>query len=255
MRLNPRIVTNSTQELNLDRKSFVEHLDDLRRCVIRSAVAILLGTIVGYVFCDPILKWFTEPIQSEIGNLYFFSPADAFIVRLKTSFLAGCLVTSPFVLTQIWLYVSPGLYPQEKKALIPWMVFSWSLFLLGAAFAFKVVLPLGLQFLLGFQTEFLKPMIAIHNYISFTGSLILAFGIAFNIPVFLLALVSLGLVQVSTLIHYRKHAYVGVFILGMILTPPDVISQILLALPLIVLYEISIIGSKMIKSKKGEEPK
>jgi len=234
-----------------EKKPVAEHLEDLRICLIRSVAAIAIAAVGGYLVSNPLLEWLTHPIREEIGRLYFFSPADAFLVKLKIALLAGVVIASPVVFSQIWIYVAPGLYPREKKTLLPWLLFSWLLFLTGAAFAFKIVMPIALHFLIGFQTSFLAPMISISNYISFASSLILAFGIAFNMPVFILAFVTAGLLQTQTLTRYRRHAYVTVFILAMILTPPDMVSQILLALPLVLLYEISVVGAKIVARSKS----
>ncbi len=233
-----------------DRKPVTEHIDDLRGCIIRVATSIFVCALVSLIFSDALLTFFTEPAQAVIGKLHFFAPADAFIVKLQVSIISGLIIASPYIVLQVWTYIAPGLYQHERKMLLPWIALSAILFLVGATFAFKVVLPLALNFLLGFQTDFMGPVISITHYMSFLSSMITAFGIAFNMPIFILACVALNLVQVQTLSKFRRHAYVGSFILAMALTPPDMISQILLALPLIALYEMSILGSRFIKKRK-----
>jgi len=239
-------------QIQEDRKPITEHLDELRRCIIRSGIAIFIFSIIAYFFSSSILDWLTAPIQNEMGRVYFFSPTDAFVVRLKTALFSGCVIASPFVLHQVWNYVSPGLYSKEKKVLLPWSIASWVLFLIGIWFAFEIVLPVTLNFLLGFQTSFMSPMISVNYYLSFAISLILSFGIAFDFPIFILALVHVGLLKPETLSRFRKQAYVFVFVAAMFLTPPDMISQVLLAIPLLVLFEVSVIGHEDLLYIKGQ---
>ncbi|MFT5206359.1 MAG: sec-independent protein translocase protein TatC [Candidatus Omnitrophota bacterium] len=233
-----------------DRKPVTEHIDDLRGCIIRVVISVFTCALVSLLFSNALLTLFTEPARAAFGKLHFFAPADAFIVKLQVSIISGLIIASPYVILQIWTYIAPGLYKHERQMLLPWIALSAFLFLVGATFAFKLVLPLALSFLMGFQTNFMEPVISITHYMSFLSSMITAFGIAFNMPIFILACVALNLVQVETLSKFRRHAYVASFILAMALTPPDMISQVLLALPLIVLYELSILGSRFIKKRK-----
>jgi len=241
---------NQANQLDESRKPVTEHLEDLRKSIFRSVGLVLLFSLIAYLFIQPVLEWFIQPIESQIGQVYFFAPTEAFLIQLKLAVMVGIIFASPILFREIWTYIAPGLYQKEKKFLLPWVMVSTGLFVGGALFAFYIVLPLAMQFLMGFQTPYLKPMISVNHYVSFSISLMMAFAIAFNMPIFILISVMTGLVQVSSLVHYRKHAYVGVFILSMFLTPPDVISQLLLAGPLLVLYEGSILAAKIV-SRRG----
>jgi len=206
---------------------------------------------VGYFFSDLILQYLLIPIRSLLEKFYFFSPTEAFFIKIKVTLLAGCLLSSPILVSQVWLFIAPGLYKKERYSLIPWIIITSVLFLAGVAFAFYLVIPLALEFLIGFQTEFLTPMISISSYISFLTTILLAFGIAFNLPVFIMVFVISGLVTSQQLGQNRKYAIVATLIGAAILTPPDVISQILLALPLVFLYEATIHAARFVESRRN----
>ncbi len=228
--------------------TFFGHLEELRRRLLVSVGVVFAGTGVAYAYSEKILKFLIAPIAAEMDRIYFFSPTEAFVVRIQAAFFTSLLVTSPFLISQIWFFVSPALYRNEKKILIPLILITSSLFLSGALFSFFLVVPAALKFLIGMQTEFLSPMISLTHYIGFLSGLSLAFGIAFNLPVFIIALVLLGLLNSKTLFQYQRHAIVLIFIAAAILTPgPDIASQVLLALPLIILFEISFLASKAVE--------
>lgn len=227
------------------QQGFIEHLEELRRRLFIALGAILAGTIAAYAFSEKLLHFLIGPIRPEMGRIYFFSPSEAFVIRLKVAFLAGVFLTSPILISQIWGFVAPGLYQKEKRMAVPVVLATSLLFIGGAFFSFFLVVPIALQFLISFQTHLLQPMISIENYLSFLTSMALAFGVAFNLPVVIIILTGLGVVKVSSLVRYRRHAVVLVFVVAAILTPPDVISQILLAIPLLLLYEVGILGAKL----------
>jgi sec-independent protein translocase protein TatC len=228
-----------------------EHLEELRKRVMISLAATFLGTIVGYLFSGPLLKMLLTPIEPDLGSVYFFSPAEAFIVKLKVAMSAGLFLASPVILNQIWRFISPAFHKQEKRALSIVTVISSVLFLSGVIFCYVSVIPAALKFLMGMQTEFLVPMISVTHYVDFLFGMLLAFGVAFNLPVFVIALAFAGVLNTQTLNHFHKHAIVLIFILSAILTPsPDIASQILLAVPLTVLFEVSVLGVLLVERRK-----
>jgi sec-independent protein translocase protein TatC len=232
-------------------QGFLEHLEELRKRLLVSLAAIGICAIVAYFFSGPFIDFLILPLRKfTAAELYFQTPYEAFLAHLKVSFLAGVLLSSPVFLTQLWLFVSPGLYPHEKRAAIPLIFVSIVLFLLGAAFAFWILIPLGLRFLLAFQTEALKPLLGIGPYFSFLIGMILACGIVFDLPIVVLGLVRVGILNSEKLKKSRKGVIVLIFVLAAVLTPsPDVVSQVLLAVPLLLLYEGCIWAAKWVRKK------
>lgn len=236
--------------------SFFEHLDELRKRLVVSLAALALGTGAGWFVSDRLLYALTEPLRHSGEAVYFFAPADAFLVKLKVALLAGFLISLPVVSSQVWLFISPGLHKHEKRFLIPLALVTSGLFLTGAVFAYFVVIPAAIHFFMDMQTEVLRPLISVREYVSFLTSLILAFGVAFNLPVFLMGLVMTGVLNVQVLNHYQRHAIVLIFIAAAILTPsPDIASQLLLAGPLIVLFELSVVAALVLEKTRRKAPK
>jgi sec-independent protein translocase protein TatC len=230
----------------MDKKlTLTEHLEELRNRVIKSLISVIIATCILYSFVDIILAHLVRPV----GRLVFIAPHEAFIARIKISLFAGLFISSPVILYQIWRFVSSGLRPTEKKYVLIFSPFSLILFFLGAFFGYIIIVPIGMKFLLGFATDFITPMITISRYISFVGILTLSFGVIFELPLVSLFLTKIGLVTPAFLSSRRKHAVVVIFIVAAILTPPDIITQCLMALPLLVLYEVSIIFSKFVYKK------
>lgn len=228
-----------------------EHLAELRKRLIISAVAVAAASGAAYPVSEKAIRFFLSPLGPEVRSLYFFSPAEAFALKVKIALLMGLLAASPVVLGQLWLFVSPGLREREKKAFVPLIFISSLLFLAGAAFSFFLVLPFALKFLLGASPEVLKPMISVGPYFDFLCGMLLAFGIAFTSPVFIVALVFLGVLDTHVLSRYRRHAVVLIWVAAAILTPsPDVASQVLLAVPLMVLFELSLAAARLVERKK-----
>lgn len=228
--------------------TFFEHLEELRRRLFVCLAAFFVCLAPAFVFSDRLLVWMLGPLVREIPAAYFFSPADAFVVKIKVSMLAAAVLSSPVVAGQLWLFVTPALYGNEKKALLPLIFITTALFLLGAAFSFYGVIPVTLHFLLGLQNDFLRPMVSVSEYFSFLTSMVFAFGVAFNLPVFVLALVGSGLVSARMLNRFQRWAVLIIFILAAVLTPgPDIASQLMLAVPLLVLFELSILGAVVLE--------
>ncbi len=234
--------------------TFFEHLDELRKRVLISLVALLVGTVAGCYYSDPALKFLLQPALSEIQNFYFFSPASAFMIKFKIALLLGFIIVSPVLISQLWLFVSPALHGKEKKMVLPLILMTSALFLCGVVFCFLVVIPFAFKFLIGMQTDYLKPMISIESYMDFLFGLLLAFGVSFNMPIFILAFVAVGILKVSMLNRYQRHIMVLIFILAAILTPtPDISGQLMLAIPLVLLFELSVIGSWVIERLRKQK--
>jgi len=239
-----------------DEKSpFTSHLEDLRKRIIISIIAVAVGFLASYYFAEDIFTFLVKPLKHEMPSeswLIFTGLSEAFVVYLKVSFFAGIFLASPVILWEIWCFVAPGLYDHEKKYIFPFVIFSTMLFAIGIIFCYFIVFPFSFKFFMGYSSDIIKPMPSIKEYLSFSFKMLLAFGVIFELPVFVLFLSKLGLINDRMLRNQRKFAIVGIFIVAAILTPPDVISQLMMAFPLIVLYEISILVAKMF-GKKGEE--
>lgn len=230
------------------------HLDELRKRLFISLVAWLAATVIGCYYADPVLRWLLRPVALEVHEFYFFSPTAAFLIKFKIALLLGFLIASPILISQLWLFVSPGLYGKEKKMILPLILMTTLLFLCGVFFCFYIAIPFAFKFLIGLQTDFLKPMISIDSYMDFLFGLLLAFGISFNMPIFIMSFVYVGVLRVRLLNRYHKHIIVLIFVVAAVLTPtPDITGQLLLAIPLVVLFELSVVGSWLIeKLKRGD---
>ncbi|RMA93160.1 twin-arginine translocase subunit TatC [Hydrogenothermus marinus] len=234
-----------------------EHLAELRNRLIKSLIALFVGSVLVFIKVDIFFDIFQTPLHKVFPELKLvaLTPTESFFTALKISLLMGFVVSSPFIFFQVWKFIEPALYENEKKLLIPFVFFTTLFFISGAAFAFFLVLPLAIKFLLtfGYTQLDVEAMLSVSSYISFVIRLILAFGITFELPVILSLLARLGLVSPEGLIKIRPYFIVGAFAFAAFITPPDIISQILLALPLVVFYEISIFMAKMLypKSEKA----
>ena len=230
--------STSTQHMTL-----VGHLDELRRRLIISVVAIAAGTLGAYTVVEELMRFLVAPA----GKLYFMSPAEGFFAYLKIAIVAGFMVALPVVLWQIWRFVAPALTSGEKRwglLLVPGSVI---LFFSGVLFAFLLVWPAAVKFFLGFGNESLMPMISLGQYLSFLLSFILPFGVIFNLPLLLLALAKMGIINSAVLAKHRKMMILGAFVVGGIITPtPDVLTQTMMALPIILFYEASIWTMKLL---------
>jgi len=219
--------------------SFLEHLEELRWRILKSLGAVILLSIVAYFFSDRLLDLLTQPVPDDV-QLIFTTPTGAFLVSIKVAIIFGLMASLPIIFYQTWQFVFPGLLESELKVATVLIIATSFCFLLGAAFAFYVILPLGLRFLFSFQTAQLVPMPDISSYIGFAARLLLAFGLVFELPLLSFALSKLGIVTPAFLRKQRRYAVVIIFIGAAVLTPPDVITQVMLAAPLILLYEISV---------------
>jgi sec-independent protein translocase protein TatC len=228
-----------------DKLPFTDHLDELRHRLIVSVVGIGLGFAASYGFSQQLLLLLQRPMPTR---LVFIAPTEAFFVNLKVAFYAGLFLSVPLLLFQVWKFVAPGLYEHERRYSFPFLIISTGLFLLGGIFAYMVILPIALHFLIAQGGELWTPNITLSNYLAFCMRLILAAGLIFEFPVLMYFLAKVGIVTPEFLIKNRKYAVLVAFILSAILTPPDVFSQVLLAVPLFLLFEISIFIAKRVAS-------
>ncbi len=217
--------------------TIIEHLEELRARLLAALGAFAVATVVAFLFVERILAVLIRPV----GRVVFLAPTEAFFVRLKVAALAGAFLSLPVVLYEIWRFVAVGLTARERRYTLSLLPFSLALFAAGAAFAFFAILPLGVRFLLSYRTETLVPMISIGAYTSFATAFVLAFGLVFQLPIVILFLARLGLVTPATLAGGRRYALLAIVVLSAVLTPGgDVVSQLLMALPTYLLYEVSI---------------
>ena len=233
--------------------TIVEHLGELRKRIIYILIAVLIAAGGAYHFIDEILAFITT--AGKVENLVFINPTEAFFVIVKLSILVGIIGAMPFIQYQVWKYVGVALKKNERKYLIFFGPVSLILFLIGAGFAFRTVLPMAMRFLLSFAKDNIESMITLNNYVSFLIKMVSAFGLMFELPLVVLFLSKLGIVTPEALKKGRKYAVVVIFIVAAVLTPPDVISQIMLAVPILLLYEISIWICKSVTRKREEQEK
>ncbi len=241
---------------NDEKQPFLSHLEELRRRLIYCAIAVGVGFAIAYMFSERLFQILVTPLKEvmpEGEQLIFTNLPEMFLTYLKVAFIAGLLGAAPVIFYQMWMFVAPGLYQHEKRLMIPFVFFSTLLFVGGALFGYFVVFPFGFKFFMGFSNDFVKALPSVKQYFSFSIKLLLAFGIIFELPVVAFFLAKMGLVTPEFLRRQRKYAILLTFVIAAILTPPDVITQIMMAGPLIVLYEISILVSKMARAKKVEE--
>lgn len=234
-------------------QSLIEHLIDLRRCLTRSLWIILIGFCLCIYFSEHIFAFIRAPILpylSGASGLVFTAPIDKFVAHIKVSLLAGTILTCPFWLYQVWLFISPGLYEKEKRIGIYFILFGTLLFLTGVTFVYKLVYPMAFKYLLTFGGTTDTPMITISEYLSFFITTTLMFGLAFEMPLILVVLAMLGLIDAQFLRAKRRVAIMVIAILSAVITPPDAISMLSLMIPLYVLYELSIFLVLWIQQKR-----
>jgi sec-independent protein translocase protein TatC len=227
--------------------TYIEHLAELRKRLIVVIVFFLGFSILCFVWSKQLATFLVSPAQPV--DFVFLSPPDLFMTYLSLSLYAGFILSLPIILYEVGMFIWPGLEKRERRAIFLSLLLGALLFIGGAAFGFFVMLPYMLRFFLGFGTEGIKPMISIRDYLGFVGQIVLSFGLAFELPVVTTALAGLGIITSAQLKSARKIAVLLIFIVAAILTPPDVISQLLLALPMLVLFEGSIVLASLVEKK------
>ena len=244
--------------------SFVEHFTELRSRLVKSIVYLFIFFIICYFFAENIYRFLVEPYADAVRGdelnrrLIFTALHETFITYLKVAFFTSLFVTSPIILTQIWKFIAPGLYKNEKKALLPYLVATPTLFLMGGLLVYYLVMPLAIKFFLSFETVGeinslpIQLEAKVNEYLSLIMRLIFAFGISFQLPVLLSLLARVGFIDSEYLKKRRKYVIVIIFAVAAILTPPDPITQIGLGIPLLILYELSILSVKIIEKKRKD---
>ena len=243
-------------ENEAEKIPFTGHLEELRKRLVACFIAIGIGFVISYGFKEKLFDILSHPLISVMGaddKLIFTGLPEAFFTYLKVAFLSGFMLAAPVVLYQFWMFVAPGLYKKERSLLVPIVLLSSVFFVGGALFGYFIVFPFGFKFFLGFASETIKPLPSMREYLSFSAKLLLAFGLVFELPLIITFLAKLGLVSVEFLKKNRKYALILFFAGSAILTPPDVVTQIMMAFPLMLLYEISIIGARVFGKKKAKQ--
>jgi sec-independent protein translocase protein TatC len=245
--------------------SFVSHLTELRTRLINSTYLLFVFFLISYYFSEEIYRFLVQPYAEIVENdgqerrLIFTALQETFITYLIVSFFAAFFVSSPLILNQIWKFIAPGLYGNERKALIPYLILTPLLFLLGGLLVYYLIMPLAIKFFLSFETSSqinnlpiqIEPKV--NEYLSLIMKLIFAFGISFQLPVILSLLARVGFIDSEYLKKRRKYVVVIIFAAAAILTPPDPVTQVGLAIPLLLLYELSIVSVKIIEKKIKEK--
>jgi len=244
--------------------SFVDHLTELRSRLVKSFIYLFICFIISYFFAENIYAFLVEPYAEAVRDdetnrrLIFTALHETFITYLKVAFFTAIFVTSPIILTQLWKFIAPGLYKNEKRALLPYLIATPTLFLLGGMLVYYLVMPLAIKFFLSFETSAqisslpIQLEAKVNEYLSLIMRLIFAFGISFQLPVLLSLLARVGFVDSEYLKKRRKYVVVIIFAVAAILTPPDPITQIGLGIPLLILYELSILSVKIMEKKKKD---
>jgi len=234
---------------------FTGHLEELRRRLIVCFIAVGIGFVLSYGFKEKLFQILTRPLISVMktgDKLIFTGLPEAFFTYLKVAFLSGIILAAPIIFYEFWVFVAPGLYNKEKRLMVPIVFLSTLFFVGGSFFGYFIVFPYGFKFFLGFASEIIQPLPSMREYLSFASKLLLAFGLVFELPLVITFLAKLGMVSVSFLKKNRKYALLLFFVGAAILTPPDVVTQVMMALPLMVLYEISIVGARIFGKKTSE---
>ena len=244
-------------ELAGSEAPLLEHLTELRKRLIRSAIAIVVLLVVCFIFAGQIFDILLNPYRSLYADpgemeLIYTAPQEFFFTQLNLAFFGSIFLGFPYLATQIYGFVAPGLYKHERKMLVPYLVATPIFFLLGACMVYFVVLPMALNFFAGMQTEEIKLLAKVSEYLGLAMTLILAFGVCFQLPVVLTLLAQIDLINVEQLKKGRRYAIVGIIAAAAFITPPDPISQIGLALPMYGLYELAILSVRMIERRRAK---
>ena len=251
-------MTESVDELDASRAPLLDHLIELRRRLLWSIAALVVAFGACLYVARDILRLLVAPLhmagQTELINTDVYG---GFLVEVKVAFFAGMMLAFPVIANQIWRFVAPGLYRKEKRALLPFLVATPVLFAAGAALAYFIAVPMALKFLLGFQGDLggvtQRALPDVNSYLKFVMQFLFGFGLAFLLPVLLMLLEAAGIVTRTQLVAARRYAIVANFAVAALLTPPDVGSMLLLALPLVLLYELALIGIRFTERSRAKE--
>jgi len=245
-------------EIDDTRAPLIDHLIELRRRLIWSFLALGVAFVICLYFARPIFAFLVQPLlRAGQGRLVYTQLFEAFFVEVKVAFFAAAMLAFPVIANQLWQFIAPGLYRKERKALLPFLLATPVLFLLGAALAYLVAIPMALHFLLGFQGNLggvqQEALPSVGNYLSFVMQFMFGFGLAFLMPVLLMLLERAGVVTRKQLVGFRRYAIVANTAIAAVLSPPDIGSMILLAVPLVLLYEVALVGIWFTERRRARE--
>lgn len=229
------------------------HLIEIKDRVIQVSLVVALFFGLSFYFIDIPLLWLEDPLPKQFADLTFITPTEPFFTNMKVAFMCSVFISMPWILFHLWGFIAPGLKVKEKKITALFVFFGTIFFLFGGVFCYFLVLPLGLKFLLAYGSNFWKMQVTIGFYFSFVVKLIMAFAFAFQTPLIMVLLTKFGVINTVKMKLYRKWAFLGTFALAAILTPPDIITQVLLAVPLYGLYEFGMIVSRFFEDPKNRE--
>lgn len=232
------------------------HIADLRKRLVISCITVVIMFFACFSFYEPILEWMMAPVKHALPagtSMIAVEIQETFFTAMKVAFFGGFIISLPVIFWQLWLFLAPGLYDHEKKLVVPFVFFATLMFLLGASFAYYIVVPVGFDFLIAFGNSVVSVLPSIGKYVGFFTKLLIGFGIAFELPVITFFLAKIGLVNDQMLKDFFRYAVVLIFIVAAVLTPPDVISQVLMAAPLLILYGVSIYIAKVFNPAQKEE--
>jgi sec-independent protein translocase protein TatC len=232
------------------------HLIELRKRLGISVAVLFVAFFACFSFWEPILAWMILPLEDVLpagSEVIFTKVQEPFFTALKVAFFSGFILSLPIIFWQFWLFIAPGLYENEKKLVIPFVTFATMMFLMGASFCYYIVVPLGFDFLINFGAQLFKALPSIGEYVSFFTKLLFGFGLAFELPVITFFFAKLGFVTDKSLIRFFRYAIIIIFLVAALLTPPDLLTQFLMAGPLIILYGVSILVAKAVNPELDDE--
>ena len=241
-----------TEQLS-DKAPLLEHLIELRNRMMISVLAILVGFLVCYIFSEDIFLFLVRPLRKILGpesRMIFTGLHEAFLTYMKVAFFSGLFLAVPVIFIQFWKFIAPGLYEDERKVFLPFLIVTPILFFIGGGLAYQFIFPLAFKFFLGFASPEIEALPSISQYLSLVITLVFAFGLISELPVGLLLLIKVGIISTASLVDKRRYTIVAAFVVAAVLTPPDPFSQIFLALPMLAMYEISIILGRRIERKR-----
>jgi sec-independent protein translocase protein TatC len=250
--------TPGADDVDTSRAPLMDHLVELRKRLIWSFASLLVTFFIAFAFVDPIFTVLVQPLlEAGHDRMIFTGVMEAFFTRVKVAFFAALMISFPVLATQLWLFIAPGLYKQEKRAFLPFLLMTPVLFTVGACLAYFFAVPVALHFLLGFEGNLggvtQEALPGVGNYLDFITKFLFGFGVSFLLPVLLMLVERAGLVSLEQLRKGRRYAIVGAFVIAAVLTPPDVISQLLLAIPLVLLYEAALIGIRITRRRRERQ--
>ena len=242
------------KEVNFTEKVPISHhLIEIKDRVIQVALVVALFFGLCFYFIEILLLWLEDPLPKQFADLTFITPTEPFFTNMKVAFMGSVFISMPWILYHLWGFIAPGLKVKEKKITALFVFFGTLFFLFGGIFCYFLVLPLGLKFLLAYGSNFWKMQVTIGFYFSFVVKLIMAFAFAFQTPLIMVLLTKFGVINTVKMKIYRKWAFLGTFALAAVLTPPDIITQVLLAVPLYGLYEFGMVVSRFFEDAKNRE--